>query len=280
MSADPQLFQPPKAYPEPPPNLGYQVPIAAAEPERLKPIFPWEARQTKAARVFPDDAPLWPQQTPSVTTDSDTQTETSMHSTPTLRPSSPQPFASYSRTNVWDEIPGILRYADNFLQKQRRRAEFHPRQPSWAESVPPEVPEDLSGRRRPSIILTDFPTEIERPSLPVTPAPIRRPSFWGEERNAAGELPRAEGVPEQSEWDPSARLEELQRKQSQVLTQGPTSPTRIIPNRSIIGSEPLAPIAQDPVPLASLNEFNFGEGGGAESKEIAPEGSPSSPRMP
>jgi len=34
----------------------------------------------------------------------------------------------------------------------------------------------------------------------VTPAPIRRPSFWGEERDEEGELPAAEGVPSQEDW--------------------------------------------------------------------------------
>ena len=53
--------------------------------------------------------------------------------------------------------------------------------------------------RRPSFKLTDFPTEVERPSLPVTPAPIRRPSFWGEERDES-QLPAADGVPKQEDW--------------------------------------------------------------------------------
>ena len=55
--------------------------------------------------------------------------------------------------------------------------------------------------------LTDFPSEVERPSLPVTPAPIRRPSFWGDDAPESGEgdagashLPAAEGVPAQTEW--------------------------------------------------------------------------------
>ena len=82
--------------------------------------------------------------------------------------------------------------------------------------------------------LTDFPSEIERPSLPVTPAPVRRPSFWGAERDAAGDLPPAEGVPEQSDWDPSARLAELQRQQSEVLEKGPTGLRgRTIPERKM-----------------------------------------------
>ncbi len=80
--------------------------------------------------------------------------------------------------------------------------------------------------------LTDFPTEIERPSLPVTPAPVRRPSFWGAERDAQGQLPGAEGVPEQSEWDPVTRLAELQRRQSDVLEKGSAEGAgRVIPDR-------------------------------------------------
>jgi len=100
--------------------------------------------------------------------------------------------------------------------------------------------------RRPSMRLTDFPTEIERPSLPVTPAPVRRPSFWGEERDEAGELPAAEGVPKQEHWNPAAKLEELQQRQSEVLAQGPTSPQREIPDRKLPGSA--APV---PTPMAT-----------------------------
>lgn len=162
----------------------------------------------------------------------------------------------------------------NLLQKRRGKVEVLPNESSLAGGVPHEGLDDLPVGRRPSIILTDFPTEVERPSLPVTPAPIRRPSFWGEERDAAGELPRAEGVPEQSDWDPSARLKELQRKQSEVLAQGPKSPARAIPNRSLIGSEPTAPFAQEPAPLASLERFSFAGGGEADSKEDVPEVDP------
>lgn len=116
-------------------------------------------------------------------------------------------------------------------------------------------PQKPNGRRQ-SLKLTDFPTAVERPSLPVTPAPIRRPSFWGEERDEQGNYPVAEGVPKQEEWvrrfssypvpdfptaalspllhrtesgilvmrcqycgkqNPIAKLEELQRRQSEVL---------------------------------------------------------------
>ena len=275
MSAHPQLFQPPKSYPEPPRHLYNQVPIATPAPERLKPIFPWEERQTKAVRVFPEDVPLSPQTASSITTENDTQTERTMPTSPTATVDSPQPFASYSRTNVWDEIPGIQRYMANLLQKRRGKVDFFSSEASSAGDVAHESSEDVPGRRRPSILLTDFPTEVERPSLPVTPAPIRRPCFWGEERDAAGDLPRAEGVPMQSEWDPAARLTELQRKQSQVLAEGPKSPSRAIPNRPLIGAEPAVPNAEKPASLASLDQFKFSEGDRAESKEEVPEVSPS-----
>ncbi len=97
--------------------------------------------------------------------------------------------------------------------------------------------------------LTDFPTEFERPSLPVTPAPVRRPSFWGAERDAQGDLPAAEGVPDQSEWDPVSKLAELQRRQSEVLGQGPGSPTRAIPDRQMVrgsmGDVEEAPLSEE-----------------------------------
>jgi glycogenin glucosyltransferase len=57
---------------------------------------------------------------------------------------------------------------------------------------------DKVRKRRESLLLTDFPTAIERPSLPVTPAPRRRSTFWGEEREQG--MPPAEGVPNQADW--------------------------------------------------------------------------------
>lgn len=96
--------------------------------------------------------------------------------------------------------------------------------------------------------LTDFPSAAERPSLPVTPAPIHRQSFWsgddGEHGGHGGarQLPEAEGVPLQSDWvcvhgrrwrptdclceltdlvlhhqDPLAQLQKLAKQQSDVL---------------------------------------------------------------
>jgi len=102
--------------------------------------------------------------------------------------------------------------------------------------APPQPKEVLSpSGRRESLILTDFPTADDRPSLPVTPAPIRRPTFWGEERDEAGELPGAEGVPDQAEWNPVAKLEELRR--SSVLEvehlNSPEAKSRRLSNRDM-----------------------------------------------
>jgi len=100
--------------------------------------------------------------------------------------------------------------------------------------------------------LTDFPTEFERPSLPVTPAPVRRPSFWGDERDDDGELPAAEGVPAQAEWDPVAQLDILARRQSEVLASklGVDESGREIPTRPLpYGSEGVkSPTYVAPVP--------------------------------
>lgn len=251
MSEDRKLFHAPK-YPEPPKDMYYQVPSTPPAKERPKPIFPWESTAPKPTRVFADDVPppaAPPEATPSVTTDEDddTQTETMSPSTPTLHPSSSEPFATYTRTNAWDDVPEIERYISQLPQNRRAKVQVllnnatstsssHQRNLSGDEPIFSPGVEDASQRRRPSMKLTDFPTEIERPSLPVTPAPVRRPSFWGSERDAAGDLPAAEGVPDQSAWDPVAKLAELQRRQSEILAEGPASPGRFIPDRELLGS--------------------------------------------
>lgn len=265
MSADRKLFQAPK-YPEPPKDMYYQVPSTPPANERPKPIFPWEHASLKPTRVFADDAPQSSapsEATPSIITDDDdgTQSETVSPSTPTGNTNA-QPFATYTRTNAWDEVPEIDRYISQLPQNRRAKVQVlfndkptssgHQRNVSGDEPMFSPGIEDPSQQRRPSMRLTDFPTEVERPSLPVTPAPVRRPSFWGSERDAAGDLPGAEGVPDQGAWDPLAKLAELQRRQSNMLAEGPASPGRFIPDREFPGSSS--------APLSEVEETEKAEG--------------------
>ncbi|KAI4285195.1 MAG: hypothetical protein L6R38_000873 [Xanthoria sp. 2 TBL-2021] len=255
MSTDRKLFQPPSSYPEPPKNLSYQPPSTPPAAERPKMIFPWEAYQTKATRVFPDDPrPTSSGRTPSVTTDADSQMETASPTTPTNQITSSEPWADFRRANAWDEMPEIERYIANLPQNRRRAQLHHHRKTSsldQSDTITSPSTEGPPSGRRPSLRLTDFPTEIERPSLPVTPAPMRRPSFWGQERDAAGDLPPAEGVPDQADWDPLAKLYELQKKQTEMLNAGPPSPRRHIPVRSL-------PTSSQPLPTDAPNDSSAG----------------------
>ena len=284
MSSDRHLFQAPTRYPEPPENLYFEAPRQKPMPERPKPIFPWEANQRKATRVFADDLPTTPSEVaPSTTTDDETQTETVSPTTPAISTSSQESMAAFSRSNAWDEMPEIDRYIANLPQNRKAKLQvlFNSAQEKANASKEPTASSVLESSRpnsdrRGSMKITDFPTEIERPSLPVTPAPVRRPSFWGEERDAAGELPAAEGVPEQSQWDPRERLAELQRRQSEVLENGPQSPPRPIPNRKLLGSA--EPILEEVGTNDSIRES------AAMSEQSAPESiqrsEPTSPLEP
>ena len=237
MSSSSALFVPPPIYPSALPGGQYQV-SSETTATKPPPIFPWEASQVKPTRIFVDDdqqtvTPSIPDDPSSEISDTDFSVETQNLST-TMSPPVVEPFASYQHINAWDENPDIERYLRAQQQRNPHLTKSITAQLTAANapssdtlaSTTSEVPAPPNTQqptpRRPSMRLTDFPTELERPSLPVTPAPApRRPSFWGEERDAAGELPRAEGVPEQTDWDPMKKLEELQRRQSLVLENGP-----------------------------------------------------------
>ncbi|KAG8534101.1 uncharacterized protein KY384_000945 [Bacidia gigantensis] len=231
MSRNPNLFQAPSV-PETPQGL-YEFPRSPAAADRPPPIFPWETRAPKATRVFAEDLPS-PSAPPSLsapseTTGSTTESDAQGSETPTITDTTSEPLADFKLANAWDDIPEINRYISTLPQNRRAKVQVlfnqvtsdqpnptsaHPN-PDSITSPTSEYPPD----RRPSKV-TDFPTEIERPSLPVTPAPVRRPSFWNSERNEAGDLPAAEGVPEQSNWDPVAKLLALRERQSDVLQSG------------------------------------------------------------
>ena len=113
---------------------------------------------------------------------------------------SDEPWHSYFRaSNVWDTMPGINQYVRAVKDSQERIS----RQPQFDFDTMKTAEEEQEGdddQKFASLVLTDFPSEIERPSLPVTPVPIHRPAFWSDEREASIELPSAEGVPSQAEW--------------------------------------------------------------------------------
>lgn len=213
----------------------YEVPKTPTY-QKPAPIFPWETKDApKPTRVFAEDEDLQPTSLEPTDDGESTDQATSLASASTVTtiPSDPwHSFSSNSR-NAWDDIPEIERYI-GALQKNRK-GNIQVLQGYGSGVNEDELPG--SGRRRASVRVTDFPTEIERPSLPVTPAPIRRPKFLGGDDNGdEGELPVAEGVPAQTEWvcmqlwtcfarllililvqDPAAQLEALARRQSEVL---------------------------------------------------------------
>lgn len=256
MSQDRGLFQPPKP-PEPPKGIGYEYPQTPPLVEPPKPIFPWEGRAPKATRVFAEDLPA-PSASAALettgssaevgtqSTDRESDAEELSPATPTGALPPDESFSKFSTANAWDSMPEIDRYISSLPQNRRAKVQVLLNKSTPLSSPPPQdssvtvstSDERPSGpERRPSKV-TDFPTEIERPSLPVTPAPVRRPSFWGAERDEAGDLPAAEGVPEQSDWDPIARLLELQKRQADVLETVPAAEgeKREIPDREVISS--------------------------------------------
>ncbi|KAI5369817.1 putative glycosyl transferase, family 8, nucleotide-diphospho-sugar transferase [Septoria linicola] len=233
-NSDPTPFRAPKAYPQPPRDMYYQVPPPAVRKaeEQPKPIFPWEERAVpKPTRRFLDDEVQPPP--PELESESAYIDELEVTSntraeppTPTIKINDVDPWAAFAQNrNAWDDVNGINNYVRALTSFQKNRGQVQVVQsnvPSTGYSAPPGIlspgadPEDLvqqvedARERRESLILTDFPSAIERPSLPVTPAPKRR-SFWGDERDAAGDLPPAEGVPDQADWNPDVSLEHLRR---------------------------------------------------------------------
>ncbi|KAF7163945.1 hypothetical protein CNMCM5623_008606 [Aspergillus felis] len=199
MSEDQQLFQPPAAYPEAPKNMWYQVPETKPEPEKVKPIFPWESRAPKPTRVFLEDQPntISTESVSASTREEYRSSITSMASWTAEEPSTAT-WETYSRSNAWDEVPEIHKYIQSIQHGRKAKVQVISGGPSPGTEPSSWRTTDHGpmGMR-----VTDFPTEVERPSLPVTPAPIRR-SFGqasGDETTDE-QLPIAEGVPKQDDW--------------------------------------------------------------------------------
>lgn len=197
MSHDSHLWKAPRP-PQPPRDFVYHIPQPTPAGERPKPIFPWESTAPKPTRVFNDDFETSPPPSsasaPSITDDDAQEEDESALTTPTAKPLSPEPWKTFSSLNAWDDVPEIDQYMSKLASKTRTgNVEVLQGGASDADVRSP-------GARRASTKVTDFPTEVERPSLPVTPAPVQRARFWGAERNKDGDLPAAEGVPKQEDW--------------------------------------------------------------------------------
>ena len=260
------LFKAPQAYPEPPKDMWYKVPEHRPKSaEKPKAIFPWEQQpdRPRATRVFADDVASEPTPAPAVSSPthpfSTVHYDDSDRSAPEGSPeivTSPESVSSprssdeqwqafqQSNVNAWDSVPGIENYVRAIMDSHGRRTKTQVLQQTTGTE---ELSSPLLERRnrRESLILTDFPSAVERPSLPVTPAPIKRPSFWGEERNETGELPAAEGVPDQTDWvcpqcgfssinasDFHCRRESLASATTAVVTPDPVAVSANLPNPS------------------------------------------------
>lgn len=217
MSDDPQLFKPPP-YPEAPKDMYYQVPKTKPEPEKLGQLFPWESHAPKPSRVFLDDG-----QSLASAHGKYSAPRPQDETIPYAKPWKPEPveepsdsWENYTRSNAWDEVPAIQKYIQGIQQARKAKTQVISGTNATSQHHPAEEPAPTQRGLGPghaqdttsSIKLTDFPSEVERPSLPVTPAPISRPFVrpgggpGGENENADAdsELPAAEGVPNQEDW--------------------------------------------------------------------------------
>ncbi|OCK84209.1 glycosyltransferase family 8 protein [Lepidopterella palustris CBS 459.81] len=278
-SASRELFQAPQSYPQPPKDMWYDVPDTKPKvAEKPKPIFPWERERDvpKPTRVFAEDLP--PEPTLPITTSVPGGID--QEEGPSAPPSSAypantdEPWQAFSQSsNAWDSVPGIENYVRAIMESQVRRGKPQVIQQQSGETEEILSPSLSRRDRRESLILTDFPTAVERPSLPVTPAPIRRPKFWGEERDEAGELPAAEGVPDQADWvcprcgfssNNAASFRRVRRSSSNASTATTIAASVPSPHATIAPKETTVPkvsprsgVSLRGAPLASLTNPSY-----------------------
>ncbi|KAK7753109.1 glycogenin glucosyltransferase [Diatrype stigma] len=267
-----------------------------------KPIFPWEAHRPAPSRVFSDYTPQTQApalrnlsvstvetkapsssaaapseaalETPVTESASEQWSEPATPTSPGFQYTASDPWVAFTRTNAWDDIPEIEKYVGTMQQKHRRPRGLKSPGMIGLPNATDGAVEQNWGRRGSKV--TDFPTQDERPSLPVTPAPIRRHTFWGGGSEAgtgydgdddSAPLPAAEGVPEQTQWvcshgrrlrrtdclcdlaniltpyykDPVAQLEKLARQHAETLLQrlGGEEEERVDSNPNIVSPQPL-----------------------------------------
>ncbi|KAH6953218.1 nucleotide-diphospho-sugar transferase [Fusarium avenaceum] len=246
MSRDTTPFVPPARYPSPPKNMWYEVPKEkpAARSKPAPEIFPWERNRPRPTRTFAEPEPVpEPEPTPEESGSGSNADPTQLSlkteglaegtsgtgaknestiSTPIVQITPSDPWTTYTRTNAWDEVPEIERYVDR-LHGGHRRGKSSTSSVGRVKSPTTGILKNSQNSfKLHGLKLTDFPSAVDRPSLPVTPAPIHRNSFLAgedteQEEEGAKKLPEAEGVPTQSDWDPLAQLQKLAKQQSDAL---------------------------------------------------------------
>lgn len=170
--------------------------------DRPKPIFPWEETARKPTRVFADETSLTtqpPPRLPNIASSTYQQPSHPVSSDPTIQPTQGNTvqYDALPRSNAWDNDTSIDHYVRAVKASQIRQGSVQVLQSNDRD----ELESPTGDKKKPeSLILTDFPTDVERPSLPVTPLPRQPLTFWGGERDEHGKLPAAAGVPDQTEW--------------------------------------------------------------------------------
>ncbi|KAI1004306.1 hypothetical protein K3495_g3908 [Podosphaera aphanis] len=213
MSSDPTPYKAPDRYPDPPRDMWYEVPKTPTN-QKLSPIFPWEYDSQQPSRVFPEDyednftLPLIQNTYPELT-ERPQDVEDSVLSSP-QKPIFSNPWQSFTLTNAWDDVPEIEQYVGKITERRKEKSNGSLENVKALAFTPDRSTADQNSK------LINFTHQATRSSLPVSSAPNRRPEFWVGEC-FENQLPSAEGVPSQEEWDPITQLDQLTHQQSRSL---------------------------------------------------------------
>lgn len=153
----------------------------------LKQIFPWENKPRTTTRVFDDDVQNQEDEDESEESDEEGTTEGSQAEErddeggeeaeeDPITVEESKAWKTYIQENEWDAIPGIQDYVSD-LKRRHTQGEGIPRIPGYFIPL----------------------ISQERPSLPVTPNPVRRrTSQQTTEEHPL--FPSAQGIPSQEDW--------------------------------------------------------------------------------